>query len=220
MTRRELAARISAGINDPEQVFMTPGDLALSIDEAAECLAEEMGAVHRTVFVEQRPGTTYYHLHGIGQDLIAPFRVWDQARDWRLPAASLTELDERMRNWPTASGEPLCWFPVSWDIFGIWPRATQGGGVLRLDCLAWPRALMDDDDEPELLAGDQDALVVYGAYEGLVKRMDPDKALAVYAEFIGRQKEGQGKAGARMSATSFQRGQAGEYGIPNPGIRG
>ena len=205
MTRRELAARISAGINDPDQVFLTPEELALSIDEAAETLAEQAGAVRRTVFVEQRPGTTYYHLHGIGPDLIAPFRVWDHARNVRLDSVSLADLDERMRNWPTANGDPLCWFPVSWDLFGIWPRSTIGGGVLRLDCFAWPRSLMDDDDEPELVAGDQDALVVYGAYEGLVKRLDAEKALEAWNEFSGRRTDVRGRAGTRMQAINLQR---------------
>jgi hypothetical protein len=207
MNRGEIAARISSGINDPDQVFMTPADLALTIDDASEVMAEDLGAVRRTLFVEQRPGTTYYHLHGIGPDLIAPFRIWDHARNYRLPATSLNALDERMRNWPTASGEPSCWFPVSWDCFGIWPRSTQGGGVLRLDCYAWPRSLMDDDDEPEMIGGDQDALVAYGIYEGLVKRWDADKALQSWAEYAGRRDGATAKGGTMLQAKSWQRSQ-------------
>jgi hypothetical protein len=33
--RSEIAARISSAINDPEQVFMPPDELALSIDDGS-----------------------------------------------------------------------------------------------------------------------------------------------------------------------------------------
>lgn len=216
MTRGEIQARILSGLNEsttaPALVSLT--EVNDMIDEGAEVLAEELGAVRRSVFVEQRPGTIYYSLHGIGRQLIAPFRIWDHARSYRLPAVTYDELDGRMRNWPTASGPPVCWFSVSWDTFGIWPRAAEGGGVLQLDCYAWPRALQDDDDEPELLEGDQDALTAYGVYSGSLKRWDADSALVAWSEFGKRFGEGRGKAGATMQSRTWQRSSAGDFGMP------
>lgn len=215
MTRAEIQARILSGLNESTTApaFVSTTEVADLIDEAAEVLAEELGAVRRTVFVEQRPGAMYYSLHGLGQRIIAPYRIWDHAREYRLPAVTYDDLDKRMRNWPTATGQPACWFPVSWDIFGLWPRASAGGGLLQIDCTAWPRVLMDDNDEPEMLASDLDALTAYGIYGGALKRWDSDSAALAWKEFAVRFGEGRGRAGAALEARTWQRAQAGQVGL-------
>lgn len=209
MIRSEIRSRILDGLNDASGVFVTSAQANTSIDEALEVLAEESGAIIRTAFLAMLPGTMYYWLSAIASDVMAPIRVWDVERQWRLTAVSMRELDQRHETWPTVQRDPEVWFPVSWDLFGVWPAAAAGGGVLRVDYLAWPRALLDDSDEPEFQVGDHDALVDYGVYEGLMKRWDAKRALEAWGQFGARAGISKARTGAgRVHARAFRVGRA------------
>lgn len=118
-------------------------------------------------------------------------------------------LDREHETWATVTGEPWRWFPVSWDLFGIWPKPVAGGGVLRVDCLAWPRALQDDTDEPELLASDHDALTLYAVSEGAAKRWDVGTMLSAWSLFMKAAGASTDRSGVgRVQARPFQRAEA------------
>jgi hypothetical protein len=211
MTRSELRARVLTLLNESSSapVFYSAAELNQVLDEAAEVVVEESQAIKRTVFVSLLDGTAYYSLRALGATLMAPWRIWAQGTGRRLTAVTMAQLDAEHATWPTVTGSPTAWFPVSWDLFGIFPRPAAGGGVLRIDALAWPRALAQDDDEPELLDGDHEALVLYGAYDGAAKRWDAAIMLQAWSLFRGRWDKARARAGAAgLQARTFQVGEA------------
>lgn len=205
MTRAELRTQIGRGLNDTGGVFVTPDQANLSIDEAMEVMAEESGLVRRSAFLPLQPGTLYYPTTAIASDVMMPVRLWLVGEERRLRAISLRELARRHDTWPTVQRTPEHWFPVSWDLFGLWPSPAAGGGIIRVDYLAWPRALLDDSDEPEFQFGDQDAIVEYGIYDGLAKRWDVMQMLNTWSRFGARVGFSRARTGAsRVQARGFQ----------------
>jgi len=218
--RSELRARILTMLNESPTapVFWSASEINDLIDEGAEVICEEAGAVKRTHFLPLLPGATYYSLQSLGPRVMAPWRLWDHHRNHRLTTVSMADLDERLQVWNTVTGDPWHWFPVSWDTFGIFPHPSAGGGVLRVDTLEWPRALQDDDDSPELMAGDDDALIYYGLADGSAKRWDPAMLVQAWSVFVGRLTGAVDRVGAGpMQARAWQVGQAGDV-APTGGL--
>ena len=212
MTRGELRTRILETLNEPASapVFWSAAEINALIDEGMEVICEEAQAIKRTVFVPLRPGTAYYSLRSLGPNIMAPWRLWLHTQERRLTVMSMSELDRQHETWPTVTGEPWHWFPVSWDLFGLWPAPSAGGGVLRVDCLAWPRALQDDDEEPELLAADHDALTLYAVSEGSAKRWDVATMLSAWSLFLKAAGASTARSGVgRAQSRAFQRAEAG-----------
>lgn len=211
MTRSELRARILDGLNDADGIFVTAAQADAMITDAMEVMAEESGAVKRTAHLALQPGTMYYSLSAVAADAMSPYRLWLVGEERRLTAVSMRDLDRRHETWPTVTNPPDYWFPVSWDLFGIWPASSAGGDMLRVDYLAWPRTLLDDSDEPEFQLGDHDAIVDYGIYDGLAKRWDVARMLEVWSRFGARVGFSRARTGAgRVQARSFRVGQADE----------
>jgi hypothetical protein len=215
--RSEIRTRILEALNESASspVFFSTAQIDAVIDEAQEVLSEEAQAVKRTAYQALRDGTTYYYTRGIASDIMAPYRIWLTHLDRRLVAVSLRELDVRHEHWIDVNGDPEVWFPVSWDLFGIWPSPATGGGVMRIDYLAWPRSLQDDDDEPEIRRADHDALVLYGVYDGLMKGWSWQRATEIFNLFMDRWADARARAGIKEAqARTFQRGTA-----DTPGFR-
>ena len=211
MTRSEIRARILDGLNDADGIFVTAAQADAMIGDALEVMAEASGAIKRTVHLPLQSGTMLYALSAVAADAMSPYRLWLVGEERRLTAVSMGELDRRHETWPTVTNPPDYWFPVSWNLFGIWPSPATGGDMLRIDYLAWPRALMDDDDEPEFQLGDHDAIVDYGIYDGLAKRWDVQRMLEVWSRFGARVGFSRARTGAgRVQARSFRTGQADE----------
>lgn len=208
MTRSELRTRILNALNDSatSPVFWSSAQINQLIDEGSEILAEELSGIKRTALTALRPGSTYYATRGIAPDLMVPYRVWVPSLNRRLTATTPGQLDAYHERWLTVTGDPEYWFPMGWDWFGIFPHASAGGGVLRVDYLAWPRTLLDDSDEPEFLGADHDALTIYGVYSGLLKRWDIQQAQYVFAMFLEKIGKGKGRAGEKtMQARAWQK---------------
>lgn len=199
MTRQQIRDRILTALNESTTapVFFSTAQIDSVIDEASEVLAEEAKAIRRSAFVGRQAGATYYSLRGIAPDVMAVTRVWMPDLNRRLTAVGIHELDVQNETWPTVSGDPEFWFSVSWDAIGVYPYPASGGGVLRVDYLAWPRALVDDTDEPEFRESDHEALIFYGVYDGLMKRWDPVRALELFNRFIDAWQLGRARSGAR-----------------------
>ena len=208
MTRAQIRDRILQALNESTSapVFWTTAQLDAVIDEASEVLAEEAKAIRRTAFVARQAGATYYSTRGVAPDVMAIYRLWLPDLDRRLVAVSLAELDAQNETWPNATGDPEYWFPISWDMFGIYPHPATGGGLLRMDYIAWPRTLLDDSDEPEFREADHDALVMYGLYDGLMKQWNAPRALELFGRFMGQWETGRARNGIRETqARVFQR---------------
>ena len=213
LTREELRARILTALNESptSPVFWSAAEINDVIDEGAEVICEEAGAVKRTHFLPMLPGCTYYSLQALGPRVQSPWRIWDHTRNHRLETTSMAELDERLQIWHTVSEQPWNWFSVSWDTFGIFPHPLAGGGILRVDTLEWPRALQDDDDEPELMAGDADALVAYGLADGSAKQWDPQTLVMAWTLFVQRITGAVDRTGAgAMQSRAWQVGSVGD----------
>ena len=208
MNRGALRARILETLNEnpDEPVFWSEDEINALIDEGAEVICEESRAIKRSVLIPLRPGTAYYSLRGLGVNVMAPWRIWLQSQERRLEVISMSELDKEHPTWPTVTGDPWYWFPVSWDLFGVYPAPTTGGGVLRVDCYAWPKALQDDDEEPELLAADHDALTLYAVADGSAKRWDVATMLSAWSLFMKAAGSSTSRSGVGPAQSrSFQR---------------
>ncbi len=207
----EIKARILQAINDDpdDPVFYTDSQLQTLINEANEVLCEDAMAIRRTALVPIRPGMRFVYTPSIAPDIIAPTRVWNHNTSRRMTALSMEELDQLQERWQQTSGaQPEVWFPVSWDIFGIYPTQATSGGVIRVEYLAWPRELMDDEDEPELPEATHDALVLYGQYMGILKKWDPDNAMIAMKALQAHKGVAGARSGiSRMAFRTFQRTQ-------------
>lgn len=210
MNRDEIQNRILEGIqeNPDTPIFFSEDQLAELIDEACEVLAEDTQAVKRTAFVPLKEGIGFIYTTSISPDFMAPVRVWNHVLNRRFTCLSMTEMDAIDTRWQVTTGTPQVWFPVSWDIFGIYPRPAAAEGVLRVDYIAWPRSLMDGSDRPELPEASHDALTLYGQYMGCLKKWDAQAAMVPLASLQKHKTVATSRSGiSRISVRSFQRSQ-------------
>src|SRR3990167_2163462 len=121
MTRAQIRDRILIALNESASspVFWSTAQIDAVIDEASEVLAEEAKAIRRTAFVARQAGASYYFTRGVAPDLMAIYRIWLPDLNRRLIAVGISELDAQNETWPTVSGDPEYYFPVSWDCFGV-----------------------------------------------------------------------------------------------------
>lgn len=181
MNRGEIKDRILDGINDSvdSPTIYTDAQLNDLIDEAAEFVAAETRSFRRSSFLPLRASTSFYPLKGIASDILLPYRVWSHENATRMAATSMEELDQFQQRWLDTTGVPEMWFPVSWDLIGLWPRPTSDGGLLRIDYFAWPESASDDATTFE--ANLHDALIAYGTYLGLLKQWDSARASSAFS---------------------------------------
>ena len=215
MTRAQIRDRILQALNESTSapVFWSTSQLDAVIGEASEVLAEEAKAIRRSAFVARQEGKLYYSTRGLADDVMAITRIWLMDLNRRLIAVSIGGLDAQNELWPTVTGDPEYWFPVSWDVFGIYPHPSIGGGTMRVDYLAWPRTLLDDDDTPEFRDADQEALVLYGIYDGLLKQWNAARAMDLFNRFLESWQVGRARNGVReQQARTYQTPRA--PGIP------
>lgn len=210
MTRDEIQRRILIGCGDnPDTpVFFSAAQLNALVDEANEILAEDTKTIKRSALLPLKEGVGFIYTPAIAPDFMAPIRVWNHQNSQRLTCLSMTELDALNIHWQTTTGQSEVWFPVSWDLLGVYPRPAAAGGVLRIDYLAWPRGLMDDSDRPELPESSQDALVLYGEYMACLKKWDAQSAMAPLKALQDHKLVAQARSGiSRISVRSMQRSQ-------------
>lgn len=211
MTREEIKTRILQAIGDniDDSVFFTEAQINALVDESVEMLCEETGAVKRSALVPLRPGMRFIYTPSIAPDIMAPTRIWDHGSGRRLTALSMDELDNLQERWAqTTGGPPQVWFPVSWDVIGIYPSASSAGGVMRVDYQAWPRALMDDEDRPELPEATHDAVVLFGQYMGILKKWDSQNAMIAAQALQAHKSVATARSGiSRINFRTFQRMQ-------------
>lgn len=208
MTRSDVQTRILDALNDSaaSPVFWSSTQIQQVIQDGMEMLSEEAEAILRTAVTVLRPGVTYYSTRGIATDMLAPLRLWMPNQNRRLVSVTLGQLDAYHERWPTVTGTPEYWFPMGWDWFGLWPSVSDGGGILRVDYLAWPRELMDDQDSPEFPEADHDGFVLYGVYEGLLKRWDLPQATVIFSQFLSHFGLSKDRSGlGRLQAKAWQR---------------
>ena len=113
-----------------------------------------------------------------------------------LTALNLKELDQYHEQWDTVTGDPEVWCPLSWDCFVLWPRPSDGGGWLRIDYVAWPQEI-DDDEEWDFPDQSQDALVHYALYDSLLKYYDKESADNHLSLFLQQGLQGSNRSGLR-----------------------
>jgi hypothetical protein len=198
MTRDEMTTRILTALNDSptDPIFWDFAEIHEVIADGQEILAEEVQALRRTVFVPWRPGAMLFALGSIASDIMGITRVWRSDTHERLTATTLTAMGPDP--WMTVPGpQARCWFPVGWHAFGVHPHCGEGSGSFEVDYLGWPTPLLDDQDEPECPEPDQDALVSYGVYFGLLKQWEWTRALQLWQQFMARFSDAQARTGGR-----------------------
>ena len=210
MNRKQIRDRILYALNDsPETpVFWSHDELNDVIQDGQEVLAEEVEALKRTAYVVKHDGMRLVNLASIADDVMSPYRIWDNENK-RLQVTTMQRLDKRRQRWLEVTGDrPDSWYPVSWALFGIYPAQADGGGWLRIDYLGWPTPLVDDGDEPETLDADHDPLVLYGIYYGLMKQWDALRAMDYFTQFIARFTDAEYRNGIeRMQSRLWRRNE-------------
>ncbi len=196
MTKGELKLRVQAALNDTTGVAWTESQVGYALLEAAEVLAEESRGIKRSVLVPLQEGANYYYVQAVAPDMLFPYRVWSQRDERRLTALTLKELDQYHEQWDTVTGDPEVWCPLSWDCFVLWPRPSDGGGWLRIDYVAWPQEI-EDDEEWEFPDQSQDALVHYALYDSLLKYYDKEAADTHLSLFLMQGLQGSNRSGLR-----------------------
>ncbi len=208
MTRDDLQRRIleAIGDNPDSPVFFSQVQLNELVDEAQEVLTEDVKAVRRTALIPLKQGVGFIYTPAIDPDFMAPIRIWNHQNGMRLTCLSMAELDVINIRWQQTTGHSEVWFPVSWDLFGVYPKPAAASGVLRLDYLAWPRSLMDASDRSELPEATHDALVLWGQYMGCLKKWDAQAAMVPLNALQKHRSVAQARSGiSRISVRSFQR---------------
>lgn len=222
MNRQELREHILVALGEARTspVFFSNADVHTMIQDGQEVMAESIGGILRTAYLPLKAGVGFYPLRGIAPDFMKIKRLSIPSLDRRLVAVSRRQLDEFHEFWRTVNGDPENYVSMGWDWIGVFPHPSSAGLILRVDYLAWPRTLDSDDDWPEFMDADHDALMYYGLYDGLLKRWDVEKALPVYQEFLSRLGKGKARSGvSRSQARSWRKG--GQPGIPfRSGVRG
>ena len=184
MTRAEIKSRIRDAINDPSSVIFTDAQLNDLIEEATQILVSETRSLRKSIVVPRRSGTLLYSTRTMGADeLLLPYRIFSNSNTTKLAVTSMEELDRFQSQWMDTTGEPEFWFPVSWDLIGVWPSSSSSGGTLKIDYFAWPGTLDDDASKPELPLASVPSLVLYGEYMGLLKQWDAVRAASVFQRF-------------------------------------
>ena len=211
MNRGEIKQRISAAINDDRTspVFVTDAQLNTLVDEAIQIIAEDSRAIKRSTTLPLRPGMQFIYLPSVAPDIMVPHRIWDHVNSRRLIATTMQELDGYQTRWLNTTGSaPEFWYPVSWDLVGVFPKPVSPGGTMRIDYIAWPRELLDDNDEPEFPQATHNALVLWGAYMSLLKKWDANTAQTVFQAFRGQEAMAKGRSGInKISSRIMQRPQ-------------
>ena len=167
-------------------VFFSTAQIDDVINEAGEILAEEVSAIKRTALTTLRPGSIFYYTQGIAKNIRSIYRLWLPDSNIRLTSLSLKEMDESNEDWMNITGSPRWWIPISHNLFGLYPHAAAGGGTLQVDFLAWPDAMEGDTEESEFMTVDQDSIVLYGLYDGLLKQWNVQRALEIFSLFVDR----------------------------------
>jgi hypothetical protein len=189
MNRGEIRNRILRALNDPldGSGFQTLAETNAVIDEAQEILAEEVRDLHRTCYFPMRGGQSWFDIRACAPDICAPYRLWSQTDERRLEYTSIDSMDTNRVRWlETLSERPTRWYGVTHDVFGIYPSlAGDASDVMRLDYLAWPKELDDDSRSPEFDGSLHDTLVLYGVYDGLLRRWDILRATDIFTQFVG-----------------------------------
>ncbi len=210
MKRSEIRDRILLALNDSTSspVFWSTSQVDAVIDESREILAEEAGAIKRSALIALRPGTVFYYTAGIAENMMAPYRVTLPKIDRRLKVASMREVDVHNQLWQRVTGDPQWWIPISWNLFGVYPHTATGGGVMKVDYLAWPEEFVHDDEESESPEADDDAMVLYGVYDGLLKQWNVSRGLEIFSQFIERWIDAKARSEfRRLQARESQRGR-------------
>lgn len=202
MTKQEIRQRILRALNDDpvDPIYWTTQEIDEYVQDGMEMLAEESEALKRTYIVPRRPGVQIYHLAGIGEQIMVPYRIWLPDHKRRLEAWSITDIDGRQETWMNTTGSPWIWWPIDWQHFGIWPRPATGGNVMHVDCYVWPLPLLNESSQPEFYPADHEALVFFGEMEGYLKQHDVARAADLARGWVGRW----ASSGTRASVEQMQ----------------
>ena len=200
MIREEIRDRILYLLNeDPDNpTFYTTAQANAAIQEAMETIAEEIRTLRQQAFITTRPGRHWYTIYEVSDVCMTPMRIWSDGTGQRLNPITMVQLDSHYTDFLTVNNDtPWWWYPVSFDTFGIWPGASDGGTVLRVDFLAWPETLDADTDEPVMNEIDQDLIILYGEYDGLIRQWEFERAMDIFGKFVRNYRDEQYKKTTR-----------------------
>lgn len=184
MTRQDIRNSVLRAINDPNAVFFPTSDANEVIEEAQEFMAEFGTPVTRRVLVPTRAQRTYYRLSIYAVDAMMPVRIYSAANTRVLDVRSLDWLDAYDVDWEATTGSPHLWFPRGWDQFGIFPKPASDGGILRVDYLAWPQALLHDGATPEFADVDHEALILYTLCDAFLRGGQITDAMSAWKQLM------------------------------------
>jgi hypothetical protein len=180
--REKILYLLNENVTSPS--FLTINQTNDVIQEAMELISEEIKALRQQATLITVPGRFWYTTYEISDTCMSPIRIFSYSNEQRLIPLVMEEVDHHYTNWMSVQSEsPQWWYPISFDTFGIWPGPSVGGATLQIDYLAWPETLYDDNDEPILREIEQDLIVLYGQYDGLIRQWDVERAFDIFNKF-------------------------------------
>jgi len=206
MTREEIRDKIwyFVGEDASAPAFYTKAMADQAIQEGLELIAEEIKTLRQQAILVTEPGRHWYTIYEVAENCMSPFRIWTDGTNQRLIPLTIDEVDDHYTTWLSVnSNQPQWWYPISFDTFGIWPGASEGGTILRIDYLAWPETLIDDTDEPVFQEIEQDLVILYGEYDALIREWKVERAMDLFNKFATAYRDAQFRSEVRRYHRQF-----------------
>jgi hypothetical protein len=180
--------------------FFSDDDIATSIQEGLDEMADLAEYDEREATLELRAGRTYYDMRTTLPDtFLSPRALWNTTTQRWLRATDARDQDEHtFSQWELTYGAAVSYLMRGNWWLGLWPRNTNDVGGVRVIYTAIPAPLADDES-PAFPVEFHPAVPDYALFDLLGQERETDKALLLWASFL------QAAAGLRKYTESRQR---------------
>jgi hypothetical protein len=185
MTFAELKASVRTELGESGTAFFTDDDIAEAVNEGYAELADGAEFYERFWNIELLEGCMYYDLTTVLPDtFLSPRRAYSVERSTWLQPSDYREKDTGpYRQWELVTGAPQEYLLRGNWWFGVWPKPSVSGGVIRFYGTAIPAALSTSTDEPPFPTEYQHGIIEYALFDLLAQQRETKKALDKWASY-------------------------------------
>ncbi len=186
----EIISRTRTRYDHATTTRWSDAEVALSISEGLETLAEETGFYERYTTLPVDKDRTYYDIRGFTPEI--PLRIksiWSTSRNQWLAPIVPNDLQFR---WQDSRGEPEMFFTRGIYFIGLWPSGDSDAtsGFLRVYFNAVPARWLHTQEVLSDLPKDYiPALIDYALYDLCSKDREPSKAIRHYKNYLRREND-------------------------------
>lgn len=157
-----------------------------SINDAIDEISGMTGAVSDTCYIPIRANRQFYKtVFSVGSCAwITDVWLWTQKR--RLEQTDILRLNYFSPKWLKNTGNPYAYFPIGFDVIGIWPKPSSDADVLEVRANIIPEPYTTDTDIVKLREDFQWAAAYYAAGEYYAGRGDAKSAIWNHNQYLKR----------------------------------